>query len=327
METGRLGWVGAKLWSLGPRLRELYAAGYGGILVTLELKLLWQITRRPVLRKALRIVSLVVLVVAVAGSTFVVALFLDEKTWAWLKVLLLPAVIAFVGTVGGAWFTRERARDAILQAYLDKMSELLIDRKIHEEYGRYAVTRVTARARILAVLSQLDGKRKRTVLLFLREARLINRKWHVREGQRIYPCIIRLRNADLSDAHLRGLQLISTDQKKPASLEGVILRGADLRYADLEHADLRGADLRSADLRGACLKGVDLDDSGESNRPADLRGANLQETEGLDEELLRKAIGDRTTKLPSALRSFNAWHDPVDEYSCREKSVPQPPRT
>jgi hypothetical protein len=97
---------------------------------------------------ALRIVSLVVIIVAGAGFTLIVALHFDEKIWTWLKALLLPAVIALIGTVGGAWFTRERAREAALQAYLDKMSEPLIDKKIHEEYGRYAVTRVTARAHV-----------------------------------------------------------------------------------------------------------------------------------------------------------------------------------
>jgi hypothetical protein len=105
------------------------------------------------------------------------------------------------------------------------------------------------------------------------------------------------------------------------------LRGADLRCADLERADLRGADLSSANMRGACLRGVDLDDSGETNRPADLRGTNLRKTEGLDEELLSKAIGDRTTKLPSELKEFKAWHNPIDERPCREESVPQPPLT
>jgi uncharacterized protein YjbI with pentapeptide repeats len=284
-----------------------------------KLKILWWLTRRPVLRMALRIVCLVVIIVAVAGFTLIVALFFDEKIWTWLKALLLPAVIALIGTVGGAWFTRERAREAALQAYLDKMSELLIDEKIHEEYGRYAVTRVTARARTLAVLSQLDGKRKRTVLLFLREARMINRQWHVREGRRIYPCIIGLRNADFSDAPLRGIQLISTDRKEAVSLEGAILRGADLRCADLEGADMRGADLRSADMKGACLKGVDFDDSGETKRPADLRGANLKDAHLGVSEKTKKAADLRGADLTGAnLR--DARYD--DETSWPENFAP-----
>jgi Pentapeptide repeats (8 copies) len=256
------------------------------------------------------------------ASALLVALALGEILFTWLKVLILPVVVAVATTAGAAWFTRERARDTALQGYLDKMSELLIDKKLLKEYGRYADARVTARARTLAVLSQLDGKRKRTVLLFLREARLINRHQYAREGRVIYPRAVGLRGADLSNAHLRGAQLVSTDGKEAVSLEGANLRGADLR-----EADLRGADLSSANMRGACLRGVDLDDSGETNRPADLRGANLRKTEGLDEELLRKAIGDRTTKLPSELKAFNAWHIPVDERPCREESGPQLPLT
>lgn len=68
-----------------------------------------------------------------------------------------------------------RAQDAALQAYLDQMSALLIDKGLREERDRYASIRVTARALTLVVLSQLDRNCKRTVLQFLREARLINR--------------------------------------------------------------------------------------------------------------------------------------------------------
>jgi uncharacterized protein YjbI with pentapeptide repeats len=136
---------------------------------------------------------------------------------------------------------------------------------------------VTARARTLAVLSQLDGKCKRTVLLFLREARLINTQWHIREGRTIYPRIVGLRNADLSNAHLRAIQLISTDRQEAVSLEGAILRGADLRGADLERADLRGTDLSGADLRHADLSGVDLDVPQETEKLTDLSGANLSD--------------------------------------------------
>jgi hypothetical protein len=99
------------------------------------------------------------------------------------------------------------------------------------------------------MLSQLDGKHRRTVLLFLREERLINRQWHVRDGRKIYPRIVGMRDADLSNARLRGIQLISTDRKEAVSPEGAILRGADLRCADLECADMRGADMGSADMR------------------------------------------------------------------------------
>lgn len=146
----------------------------------------------------------------------------------------------------------------------------------------------------------MDGKRKRTVLLFLREARLINRQQHVREARRIYASIVGLRNADLSNACLRGIQLISTDRKEAVSLEGAILRGADLRCADLERADLRGADLRNADLRDACLRGVDADGSGETERPADLRGADPRDADLGVSEKIKKNSNLSGTKLSGA---------------------------
>ena len=127
-------------------------------------------------RTTLWIVGFIGVIGSIVIFTLLTAQIVDKTTLNSLKTLILPFVIAAFGTFGGAWFTRERARDTALQAYLEKMSELLIDKKIHCEHRRYADTRVTARARTLALLSQLNGKRKRTVLLILREARLIDRQ-------------------------------------------------------------------------------------------------------------------------------------------------------
>src|SRR5215204_3009796 len=182
----------------------------------------WHLARMPDVRIALWIVGFIGVFASILIFTPIKAHIVDKTTLDWLKALILPFVIAALGTFGGAWFTRERARDTALQAYLDKMSELLIDKKIHEEHGRYADTRVTARARTLAVLSQLDGNRKGTVLLFLREARLINKQPYAREGRWIYPRAVGLRGADLGSACLRGIHLISTDRKEAVSLEGAI---------------------------------------------------------------------------------------------------------
>ena len=252
----------------------------------------WHLARMPDVRIALWIVGFIAVFASILIFTPIKAHIVDKTTLDWLKALILPFVIAALGTFGGAWFTRERARDTALQAYLEKMSELLIDKKIHREHRRYADTRVTARARTLAVLSQLNGKRKRTVLLFLREARLINRQWHVRDGRQIYPRIVGLRNADLSGAHLRGARLVSTDGKEAVSLEGADLRGADLRRAHLRGADLRGADLRGADLEGTDLREVDLGVYEETERAADLTSTNLTDAN------LKDARYDAETSWP-----------------------------
>lgn len=212
-----------------------------------------------------------------AGKWLVENADFPKKTlWDLLKLLIVPVVIAVVGVIGGAWFTQERAQDTALQSYLDMMSELLIDKGLRRETRRYGDVRVTARARTLAILSQLDGKRKKIVLQFLRESRLINKEKVILENVPIPPSLVGLRDADLRNAQLRGMKLISTDRKESVSLEGTILQDADLRSVDLRGADLREADLTYADLSGADLRGADLTD-------ADLRGANLRKVKlGVD---------------------------------------------
>ena len=170
--------------------------------------------------------------------------------WDWLQLLVVPAALA----VTGFWFNKrqnirqqriedQHAQDTALQEYLNKMSELLIDKKLHEDPLPHGDTRVTARARTLTVLGQLDGTRKRRVIQFLREARLIS-TGETLEGRTINRRVVGLDGADLRNADLRKMRLVDAD-----------LSGADLSGADLSEADLSGADLSRADLRGA--RGVD----------------------------------------------------------------------
>jgi hypothetical protein len=228
-----------------------------------------------------------------------------KTVWDWLELLFVPAAIAVsIFLLDLAQRKREskaqvaqrkrelaveerRAQDEALQAYLDKMSELLIDGNLHEKADQYDTTRITARARTLAVLRRLDGKRKKTVLLFLREARLINRydfldpeKW---DDVRYYAHYVGLEDADLSKAELDRARLISTSGIEPISLKGANLRGADLSYADLSGANLSDADLIGTDLSKADLSAADLS-------AADLSYADLEGAEGITmEELERQA--------------------------------------
>jgi uncharacterized protein YjbI with pentapeptide repeats len=89
-----------------------------------------------------------------------------------------------------------------------------------------------------------------TVLKFLREAQLINRKKHRRlfRDSVFYPRVVGLKGANLSGAFLDKVSLISTSEKELVSLEGAILRKASITEADLCRADLRDVDFRKADL-------------------------------------------------------------------------------
>jgi hypothetical protein len=247
----------------------------------------------------------------VLGVLVLIASAVDRTLWNWLDLLIIPVVLA----IGGYWFNRQqqsrefaiaeqRSQDEALQAYLDKMSELLIDGQLRKEKDPYADKRITARAQTLAVLRQLaDGGRKRTILLFLREARLINRKDLPRECPKVNPPIVGLRDADLTNANLRRAKLIDSRRNEPVSLEGANLEGAALQGPDLE-----GADLSDAILSGALLRG------------ANLVGADLKDAKGLTQGQVDQAYGSYQwadnmpdTKLPDGLQKPTAWTKPLEE--------------
>ena len=100
--------------------------------------------------------------------------------WDWLQLLIVPAALALFAY----WFTcqrerlardieESRTREARLQNYFDRMTELILDKALSSsEPG--ARIRDIARARTLTVVRGLDGERKGALLRFLREAHLIN---------------------------------------------------------------------------------------------------------------------------------------------------------
>lgn len=283
----------------------------------------------------------------------------EKRLWEWLGlagVLAVPVVLS----LGGLWYNHrqnkreqdrieaekqreelaanQRAQDAALQAYLDQMSDLIVDRGLRDQPKASDVHKI-AQARTIAILLGMDESRKRRPLKLVYELRLINKD----------DPLIRLTNAGLDNAIL-----------KEATFHDACLRRVDLRCADLEGADLKGSDLSYADLRGANLKdanlagvslkaanllpydkknparlsashlndtgvnGFDLerDDLKQCNlEGADLSGADLsgallggvdlRGTKGLTQRQLEQAIGDQTTRLPDqgGLYTPDAWSE------------------
>ncbi len=225
-----------------------------------------------------------------------------KTIWDWLQLLIIPAVLA----VGGYLFNyttsrneqkasvlhnqteREIAsdhqREAALQAYIDKMSELLLHEKLRESEPHDEVRKI-ARIRTLTVLNLLDGKRKGSVLQFLKDSELINR------GTTIINLFgANLSGAILSKAFLNGVDLVQVDLSganlRQANLgyipsippedqeyiEGADLSGANLSEANMSEAYLDQVNLRRANLTKANLSGADLD-------RADLRYADLTDAD------------------------------------------------
>jgi hypothetical protein len=201
----------------------------------------------------------------------------------------------------------DRTRESALQAYLDSMSNLILEHGLLNSSVGTGVQEL-ARAKTLTVLNQLDGRRKGVVIQFLSEARLIGDYRGLvdpygpteilaigRSETASQPGIVRLTGANLEGAVLDGLTLAHV-HFGAVDLSNASLRGAALQYAtfcepiqsdergcsDLSGADLRNTDTFSTKFGNSELDGARLDDSkgclylGSGPACPDLNGADLR---------------------------------------------------
>src|SRR5215213_6215096 len=170
----------------------------------------------------------------------------------------------------------QRAQDEALQAYLDQMSQLILERKLLEA-GQGDPVHTLAQARTSTAILRLDAEHNESVTHFLITSDLsVRSKDSARllRGSTLSHAKLsgaHLPNADLGDAELSGADL-SNALLVNANLIGADLSGADLSNALLDNADLV-AHLPNADLSGANLIGADLSDGNLFS--ADLSDANL----------------------------------------------------
>jgi uncharacterized protein YjbI with pentapeptide repeats/cell division protein FtsB len=177
----------------------------------------------------------------------------------------------------------QRAQDEALQAYLDQMSQLILDRNLLEvEQGNPLhepgdPVHTLAQARTSTAILRLDAKHNESVTHFLIHSGLAVRSEasaRLLRGSTLSHATLSgayLPNADLGDADLSGANL-SNALLLNANLIGADLSGADLSNALLDNADLV-AHLPNADLSGAKLIGADLSEANLFS--ADLSDANL----------------------------------------------------
>jgi uncharacterized protein YjbI with pentapeptide repeats len=226
----------------------------------------------------------------------------------WLPIvgaLLIPVVIA-AGTWGITWqqgkiegqraqaerkLAEQRAQDEALQAYLNQMGTLLLEKDLRNAQQDSEV-RILARARTLTVLERLDPSRKTTVMQFLSEASLVTSSISdisekamsgsikLNEVFKKAP-VISLSGADLSGTDLSNLgggtcQLLANFRGVYYFCGGGLKGGSNLNGADLSSADLSGANLRDAFLQDANLENTNL--SNANLRGAFLQDANLEDT-------------------------------------------------
>jgi hypothetical protein len=131
-----------------------------------------------------------------------------KTVWDWLAAFAFPVVVG----LGVAWYTTkfneqqsrtayaialDNQREAALQVYLDRVSELLLHTKLSEDRPDEKVL-MLIRARTLTALKGLDPDRKTSLFGFLWEAGLIGR-FNLDHAD--------FSGADLSGANLRGVKL------------------------------------------------------------------------------------------------------------------------
>jgi hypothetical protein len=155
--------------------------------------------------------------------------------------------------------------EQILQAYFDDMAQLILDYELGPEtlanvdtFAGVRDAQVIARARTLAALSTLDGRRNGILLRFLLETDLFDLIKTERLGVDLRKAVIveyDLCGASLNRSDLREAVLVRTDLSKvvlmDANLKDAQLIGANLSDAVLFRADLSGTDLTGANLEGA----------------------------------------------------------------------------
>jgi hypothetical protein len=226
-----------------------------------------------------------------------------KTLWDWLDLLFVPAAIAIsIFLLDQAQRAREqvaqedqqrrhrleleeqrerelrvedqRAQDTALQAYLDQMGALLLDKGLSSS-PRGAVVRTLARARTLTILTGMDGRRKWRILQFLSEGELItNGEFDHELGTVVNQKesgdlpIIMLDKADLTKTRLPRSELLGSLNLVGAVLVECSLVEATLTGINASEAKLGFAKMRNTDLSGALLIGADLED-------ADLESANL----------------------------------------------------
>jgi len=203
----------------------------------------------------------------------------------WLPIagaLFIPVVIA-LGTWRITWqqgkiedqraqaernVAEQRAQDEALQAYLDQMNQLLLDKDLRAS-DKDSEVRTLARARTLTVLGRLGPSRQGQVVQFLAEADLLRQH------------IISLNEADLSGANLTDANLDEADLNH-AKLGLTFLEGAQLTFANLTDADL-GSGASADYLEDHKAEGftgwLGTDLSGANLSYANLSGANLSDVQ------------------------------------------------
>jgi uncharacterized protein YjbI with pentapeptide repeats len=266
----------------------------------------------------------VALIVAATFSIICLLVYFVAKKslWDFLDLLIVPLALAIIGfgftaqqqarqaqietqrNVRAQAVEAQRAQNAALQAYLDQMNDLMLEKGLlGSEEGDTVFT--LAQARTTTGISQFDGDHNQAVTRFLSDSGL----------SREPPLLAKadLEGTELPKAVLQGANLAGTQLNRANLAEAVLISadfsatekvGQDIIHirADLTRADLRKAALQEADLAECTLGKVTLTKA--TLQGADLRSASLQ-----DANLAKAAL--QHADLSSAENTLNLQDAPL----------------
>ncbi|MEO1184213.1 MAG: pentapeptide repeat-containing protein, partial [Cyanobacteria bacterium J06636_27] len=239
----------------------------------------------------------------------------------------------------------ERAKligeEEALQNYIDKMSDLLIDKNLDELSDGNPLSNII-QARTTSIIRRLDEnlELKRNIIIFLIDTKIIQKlkiDWSTTDLSHINLNDANLIAADFSGVNLTSAKLNSAKllnvklsrakllnaKLRRANLFIAILTSADLSGADLNGAYLTGAYLTGAYLTGAILSGSDL--SNAILTSADLTGATLNRAKLIGTNLKdaifwNKQSGKEAKKItPEQVKQATNWQEAVYSPEFRKK--------
>ena len=237
---------------------------------------------------------------------------LGKTWWDWLQFIVsivgalgIPLAVLF----GSAYFSdrqnsnnlqiaKDQQQQTALDTYIDRMSDLMVlnnkDTLQDSTSPNFEIRRV-ARARTLIVLTTLDPERKRSVVQFLFDTKLIKNNNPIKTDNPI----VRLDFAHLDDADLSRMYLENVNffdlYMTGANLNYAYLRNSELSKSYLQHSDLSYANLQGTDLQLDDLQDVNFNNTDLSN--ANLRGAYILGPDGKTRTIVSISWLERQTSL------------------------------
>ncbi|MCP4140192.1 MAG: pentapeptide repeat-containing protein [Chloroflexi bacterium] len=211
--------------------------------------------------------------------------FQSKTLWDFMSLLVVPVMLGSMALIYGSYdasrqFAIENQREEaqlviednrinedILQSYFDDISNLMLNYELSAEnlagteVHEFTDAQIIARARTLATVSVLDGKRNGLLLRFLLETNLFDLLHNERLSINLEDAILSeydLSGASLNTSNLSQAVLVRTDFSE-AYLLDINFQGANLHQANLQGAALFRADFSEAILTEANLEGAFYD--------------------------------------------------------------------